>query len=168
MDKPNLIVTYDPTHHTRAKAEVEELLSSHRVKFMESGFEGLFLAHVDGDSKEIVKALVQLCVDEPFRFKYTYRWIPVEHWVPLADADAEIAKMNSRIGASESWKLDIGKRGYEGGMTELIERFAKNIDRPKVDLKNAQKIVKIEIVGDHAGVALLDRSELLNVQKAQK
>ena len=59
----------------------------------------------------------------------------------------------------------FSKRHYDVKWLYLIMKLTENINHPKVDLKNPQKIVKVEIVGDHAGIALLDKSELLDIPK---
>lgn len=165
---PNLIVTYDPTHAGKSQEEVKELLQGHGgADFLESGFEGVFLLHTREDAKNIVKGLVETAKEEPYKFKYTFRWIPVDKWCSskIADMARVMKEMDSKIDEDKSWKLDIGKRGYEGDTMELITKLTEHIDKPKVDLKNPDKIVKVEIVGDRAGIALLDADEYLNVAK---
>ena len=44
-------------------------------------------------------------------------------------------------------------------------KLTENIEKPNVDLKNPEKIVKVEIIGEHAGISLLYPDEILDVQK---
>jgi len=37
------------------------------------------------------------------------------------------------------------------------------VDRQKIDLKKPKKIIKVEIIGTHAGISLLESGELLTV-----
>lgn len=163
----NLVVTYDPTHATRARAEVEELLGDSSPKFMESEFEGVFLLRVNGDAKKIVSKLTQTCQEEPYKFKYTHKWVPVEKWCPtnMQDMGRLVGEMNEKIGMTESWKMELGKRGHDFDTVDLIMKLTEHVSRPKVDLKNPQKIIKVEIIGDRTGVSLLGRDEYLNVTK---
>jgi tRNA(Ser,Leu) C12 N-acetylase TAN1 len=46
---------------------------------------------------------------------------------------------------------------------KLILKLTEVIDRPKVDLQNPDKIIKVEVIGNKAGLALLGKDELLNV-----
>ncbi len=164
----NLIVTYDPTHAGKAQEEIKDLLEQFGgAQFMESGFEGICLLHTKQDSKKIVRALTDTCREEPYKFKYTSRWIPIEAWCKstMEEMTKAIKKVDERMKNDQSWKIDIGKRGYEGDTMDLVVKLTEHIDKPKVDLKNPDKIVKVEIVGDKAGVSLIDAGEYLNVAR---
>lgn len=164
----NLIVTYDPTHAGKSQEEVKELLEEHGgAEFLESGFEGVFLLHTKTDPKKIVKKLSDACKEEPYKFKHTFRWIPVDRWCDskLDEMSKAMKDIDAKIGEHESWKLDLGKRGYEGDTMGLIMKLTEHINKPNVNLKSPDKIVKVEIVGDRAGIALLNADEYLNIAK---
>ncbi len=160
----NLIVTFDPSHAGKAKEEVISALedAGEKAVFFESDVQGLFLLKAK-NPKELVKNLRA----GAGRLEYTFHWIPVEKWCS-SDLDAlaeEMKKINARIDPKESWKIDIGKRCYGARTTDLIIKLTENIDKPRVDLKNPDKIVKVEIIGDKAAIALLDKGEILDVPK---
>ena len=166
MAEANLVVTYDPAHAGKAREEVNAMLDSLKAKaeFLESDIEGLFLLSVS-NPKEITKKLNTK--DNASRFSYTFHWVPIDKWVSSKPEDmAKVMKeIDAKMNAQESWKMDLTKRRYEGDTPKLIMKLTENINKPKVDLKNPQKIVKVEIIGKKAGIALLDRSELLDVPK---
>ncbi|MBI4018083.1 MAG: THUMP domain-containing protein [Candidatus Aenigmarchaeota archaeon] len=167
--KANLLVTYEPAHRSRAMQEVRLLLEEidEKAEFEESDSEGVFLLSVS-DSKHVVRRLAGLCNDDPEKFKYTQRWVPLEKWVSsdVEQIATALAEMNDRIDDGEKWKMDLAKRGYDSlSTTELIKRLTESIDKPKVDLKNPDKIVKVEILGSKAAIALLNSGELLEVAK---
>lgn len=167
----NLIVTYEPTHAGKAGEEVKEMLSEMGgCEFLDSKFEGVFLLRTKQDSKKIVAKLFELCKEEPYKFKYTFRWIPIEKWSKsdMSDMTKVVKEMESQIKPEESWKMDLGKRGYEGDTMKIVIKLTDSINRPKVDLKNPQKIVKVEIIGDRAGFSLLSPDECLNVAKMKE
>ncbi len=160
----NLIVTFDPSHAGKAKEEIVSALEEDGEKavFLESGVSGLFLLKTKNP-----KGLVKNLRAGINRFEYTFHWIPVEKWCS-SDLDAlaeEMKEMDARIDPKESWKIDISKRCYEARTTDLINKLTENINKPKVDLKNPDKIVKVEIIGDRAAITLLDKSEILDVPK---
>ncbi len=164
---PNLIITYDPNHTNKSREEVKELLEdAGEIKFFDSEFEGVFLVHVK-DPKAIIRNLAQKIEDEPYKFKYTFRWTPVDMWCSTKQEDMIMAvkALNSKIARQESWKMEIGKRGYEGSTMDLLTTLAEHIDKPKIDLKTPQKIVKIEIVGDRAAISLINPNEHLNASR---
>ena len=166
----NLIVTYDPTHAGKANEEVKELLEEFGgAEFLESGFEGVFLLRTKQDAKKITRRLTEISREEPYKFRCTFRWIPVDKWCnsKLADMANAMKEIDSRIGEHESWKMDLGKRGYEGATMELVMKLTENINKPNVNLKNPDKIVKVEIIGDRAGIALLTADEYLNIAKSR-
>ena len=164
----NLIVTYDPTHAGKATEEIKELIEGFGgAEFLESGFEGVSLLHTKQSPKKIVKSLSETCKDEPYKFKYTFRWIPVDKWCnsKITDMVSAMDEIDKKIGEHESWKMDVGKRGYEGDTMELIMKLTESINKPHVNLKNPDKIIKVEIVGDRTGISLLDKDEYLNIAK---
>lgn len=167
----NLIVTYEPTHKSKAGEEVKILLEDMGgCEFLDSKNDGIFLIHTKQDAKKTVSKLHSICREEPYKFRYTFRWIPVEKWSSSSTADMEkaVKQMEASIKPEESWKMDLGKRGYEGDTLKLITHLTEQINRPKVDLKSPQKIVKIEIIGDRAGFSLLNANEYLNVAKMKE
>ena len=47
--------------------------------------------------------------------------------------------------------------------TELIMKLTEVVDKPKVDLDNPQKIIAVQIIGKKAGLALLNKDEILSL-----
>jgi len=80
----------------------------------------------------------------------------------------EMKKIDARLDAEKSWKLDLGKRNYKADTMELIMKLTDNINKPKVDLKNPDQIIKIEILGENAGISLLMSDEYLDTHKMKK
>lgn len=160
----NLIVTFNPSHAGKAKEEIVSALedAGEKAVFLDSGVSGLFLLKAK-NPKELVKNLRA----GTGRLEFTFHWIPVEKWCS-SDPDTlseEMKKIDARIDPKESWKIDIGKRCYEARTTDLIIKLTENINKPRVDLKTPDKIVKVEIIGEKAAIALLDKDEILDAPK---
>ena len=69
-----------------------------------------------------------------------------------------------KIGENEKWKMDLEKRHYHKlEYEELIVKLTDVVDRRKIDLKKPKKIIKVEIIGNNAGISLLEPGELLAV-----
>jgi tRNA acetyltransferase TAN1 len=166
----NLLVTYEPAHAGKAEEEAKSLLKTAGTEatFLESDVEGLFLVHTKKDPKEVVKHLVKECKNQPARFQYTFHWVPIEKW-SSSDIEAMghvMSEFDKKIDPSKKWKLDLEKRKYDKHRTiDLIIKLTDHINKPNVDLKNPDLIVKVEIIGDRAGLSLLKADELLNVPK---
>ncbi len=169
MRDANLLVTYDPAHGGKAREEAQALLESvgEKAEFLESEISGVFLLRTSKNPKELTRELRDVVEEEPEKYKYTFHWVPIDRWVKsdMDDMTRAMKDIDAKMSDEDSWKLDLGKRQYEGRSTDLITKLTENINHPKVDLKNPQKIVKVEIIGDHAGIALLDRNELLDIPK---
>ncbi|NIP66631.1 hypothetical protein GWN63_00825 [Candidatus Bathyarchaeota archaeon] len=169
MEEANLLVTFDPENRFEARYEVEEMLKEvgeEDPNFLCSRVHGLFQLHVDMDPKEIAKKLDSLCREDPSRFWYTYHWIPVEKWCSstIEEMSRIVKEFAGRIQPEERWRMRIDKRLYEKYHTqELIEELTKHVDRPKVDLENPNKTIRIEIIGERAGLSLLKPREHFSV-----
>jgi tRNA(Ser,Leu) C12 N-acetylase TAN1 len=73
---------------------------------------------------------------------------------------------NNKINPAKSWKLDIVKRHLDNAsITDMVLKLTEYIDKPKVDLKNAELVIRIEILGERAACSLLSADELLDTQK---
>lgn len=161
MAEANLLVTFDPVHKESAKAEIEALLkeAGQEVK-VEKIEEGLAEITVK-DARKTVKALAGI---DSKKFQYTFYWWPVDTWCKseIEDMQKCIKKLQEGIKKEERWKMDLAKRKTTKEYPkDIIIKLTEVVDKPNVDLKNPDKIVKIEIVGDKAAVSLLSKDELL-------
>jgi len=171
MVEANLIVSYDPSHAGSAKEEVKNVLKEvkHDFKHLKSNIDGLFNLKVK-DAKKTVKNLGKLCGKKPEFFEKTFNWIPIDKWCKstVKDMQKVVKKMEKDIKKTEKWKMELNKRHYKKGDTvQLILKLTEVVDKPKVDLKKPQKIIKVEIAGNKAGLSLLKADELLNTIKAK-
>jgi len=167
MANANLLVTHDPNHAGLAKEEIIAVLKQLKVepKFLKSEIEGLFQITIK-EPKEAVKKLVGICKKNPSMFRTTFHWVPVDNWCKstIEDMQKTIKGLVKDIKEKDKWKMDIAKRCYEKyHTTELIIKLTDVVDRPKVDLKNPDKIIKVDIIGKDAGISLLNKDELLNI-----
>ncbi len=162
----NLLVTFDPTHKGKAEEEVKALLKEvgEDADFKDSPVDGLFLLKTKKDSKEVAKALGK---GDTSRFENTFHWVPIEKWckAEINEIAKAMKEIDAKMDPEESWKMDLNKRSLEGKTTDLIIKLTENIDKPKVDLKDPQKIIKVEVVGKEAGISLLSPDETVDVPK---
>lgn len=172
MVKANLIVSYDPSHIGSAKEEVENVLKEvkHSFKHLKQDVDGLFNLGVK-DARKTVKSLSQLCKKKPEFFEKTFHWVPIDKWCKSTVVDMQkiVKKIEKDIKKTEKWKMELNKRHYKkgGDTVELIIKLTDVVDKPNVDLKKPQKIIKVEIIGNKAGLSLLKADELLNTLKTK-
>jgi len=171
--EPNLLITFDPEDRRGAHEEVASLLAEvgePGPEFLRSGIEGVFMLKTTTNPKEISKKMRAVCKRTPSKFWYTYRWIPIERGCTagIEEMEAIVKELAERIGPTESWLMAIHKRDSPHQAAELIDRLARRVDRPKVDLRHPQKTIQIEIVRDWAGLSLLRPEELFSVREAKE
>ena len=167
MVKANLLVTHDPNHAGLAKEEIIAVLKQLKTEpeFLKSEIEGLFQITLK-EPKSVVKKLIAICKKNPSMFRTTFHWVPVDNWCKstIEDMQKTIKSLVKDIKEKDKWKMDITKRCYEKyHITELIMKLTDVVDRQKVDLKNPDKIIRFDIIGNDAGISLLNKDEILNI-----
>lgn len=165
----NLIVTFEPAHRGSAEGEIKAILESigETVEIVET-HEGLFVLNVN-NPKDVVKSIKNICLKEPDKFQYTYRWIPVEKWVSLDIEEMQnvIKEFVPQIGEEERWKMEFEKRNWNVDFKETIIKLTDPVDRKHVDLTNPEKIISVQVVGNKAGISLLTSDEYFSVSKTK-
>ena len=165
MVEANLLVTHDPSHEGSAREAIEKALKAvkQKAKFLKSDVDGVFRLRV-GNAKKTVKSLNKLKKKKGM-FEHTFHWIPIDKWVAtnVKAMQKEIKKLQKGIKKNEKWKMDLQKRHFEMSQTELILKLTEVVDRQKVDLENPQKIIEVQIIGKKAGLALLNKDEILSL-----
>jgi tRNA acetyltransferase TAN1 len=167
MADANLLITYDPAHSGKAEDEAKTLLKSvgEDAKFLKSDVEGVFLMRTKKDPKTIARELHKSGKANPSQFGYTYHWTPIDEWVKtdLTTIGKALKAFDKKMDPAKSWKLDLVKRHFDKlSTTDLILKLTENIEQQKVDLKNPQVILKVEILGKKTGLAMLDADEIVD------
>jgi tRNA acetyltransferase TAN1 len=130
---------------------------------------GLIVAKTSLSPFEAVEKLRKLLAERPEEFRYTLKIIPIQK-VVKTDLD-EIKKVSKelsvQIGLDEKFRVSIEKRHSEIDRMEVVKAAAEEIDR-KVDLKNPDKILLIEILGNLTGVSVVKENDVLSVVKEKK
>lgn len=173
MDKPNLLVTHDMRSIKESREEVLRALSrvgEEKTQLLKSEARGILLIVTSLNPREITRKLTQLCKEAPENFWYTYNYVPIDVWVSseLEEIEENVKKLAENIKKNETWRITINKRFYDKYHTqEIIEALAKHVNGGKVDLKNPQKTIQIEIIGKQAGISLLEPGDIFSVSKTR-
>jgi tRNA acetyltransferase TAN1 len=173
MEGSNILVTFHVNEKERAKHEAINLLESvgQIVQFIEpTSVEGVYALRIGEQPRRAIAALRSLCKNEPGAFVFTYHWVPIECWVSsdeacMADKVRELAE---GINPQDRWKMHLHKRHCDINYESLIIRLTDPINKGTVDLKHPNKILVVEILGDRAGMALVNREEVLDVNEVRK
>ena len=168
----NLLVTCPKGQESAACSKVWFLLGEIGDKDSKvdySGVRGVVIAQTTLDPHEVIKKLRELLRSRPEEFMYTKRYIPIDVVVPtkLEELEKVGAELEPRIAPEEKFRITVEKRYSDIGTMDVINAVAKHINR-KVDLKNPDKIVLVEIIGGLTGVSVITPDEILSVDKERQ
>jgi tRNA acetyltransferase TAN1 len=110
-----------------------------------------------------------LVAENPDVIKYVLKLRPVDLWTTpeLEDLKIAVSSLKEQIGPGERWGMEVELRRFTAlHKMEIIEPVAELIDE-KVDLRNPQNIVRIEILGNAAAVSVVKPDEVFSLHKAR-
>lgn len=100
--------------------------------------------------------LVDMLKEEPWRFKYILRVLPIEK-VAQAELDIicrSIREISARIKPLQTFRITVEKRHNSINSNCLIRGIASEIDR-KVNLSNPDWIILVEVIKNVAGLSII-------------
>jgi len=170
--KFNLIVTTPRGQENLAAIELEDLLKSFGDDSPEvsiTNVAGLLTAKTSLDPLDVIEKVRKIMNEEPWRIGNLMRFIPVEEVVEsnIKNISEAVEKLSSKIPEDASFRITIEKRHTSLSSSEIIESAAKKINR-KVDLKNPDWVVLIEIIGAFTGVSVIKPDQILSVAKLKR
>jgi len=168
----NLIVTTARGQENLAVIELEDLLKSFGDESPEvsiTSVAGLLTAKTSLDPFQIVERVRKIMEEEPWRIGSLMRIIPVEEVVNsnIDEIAKAVEKLASKIPEDQSFRITIEKRHTSLSSSEIIETAAKNVNR-RVDLKNPDWIILIEIIGAYTGISVLKPDQVLSLARLRK
>jgi len=128
---------------------------------------GLLLVRTKLDPFDASKKLGEIARERPWDVRYTLKLTPI---IAVTSDDKEEIKRVAvqlaleRIREDESFRITINKRASSISRKDLINDIAKDINR-RVDLKNPDKVLQIEIVGRDVGITVLRPSDVISIVK---
>jgi tRNA acetyltransferase TAN1 len=173
MGELNLLVSSSPRVAGRARREIVTRLRALGDEAPDLGLmltRGIRAVGTSLDPRQVVAELRALCVRSPGRFRFTWRWVPVDLWT---DADLEsmkqgVARLRGKIQPGETWRLTLEKRTSAGvAARETIVALAALIDA-RVDLSHPDRILLVAVFADRVALAVLAPSEVFSVVKARE
>ena len=165
----NLLATTSRGNEDQACSELWYLLGEigdSAVNVDKTGVSGLIAAKTSFDPFEVIGKLRSILHERPYEFRYLLRVIPIEKVVrtDLNEIQRAATDLSLKIGKEESFRITIEKRFTEMSTNEIIEAAAANIER-KVDLKNPDKILLIEVIGGFTGLSVIKPEDILSIVK---
>ncbi|MCD6536082.1 MAG: THUMP domain-containing protein [Thaumarchaeota archaeon] len=172
MRKFNLIVTTPRGQENLAAIELEDLLRSlgdESPQVSLTSVAGLITARTNLDPFEVINKVREIIKEEPWRIGNLMRLIPIEEVVKsnLEEISQVVEKLSSKIPEDATFRITIEKRHTSLSSSEIIEMAAKKVNR-KVNLKNPDWIILIEVVGAFTGISVIKPDQILSIAKLQR
>ena len=172
MRKFNLIVTTPRGQENLAAIELEDLLRSlgdESPQVSLTSVAGLITARTNLNPFEVINKVREIIKEEPWRIGNLMRLIPIEEVVEsnLEEISQVVEKFSSKIPEDATFRITIEKRHTSLSSSEIIEMAAKKVNR-KVNLKNPDWIILIEVVGAFTGISVIKPDQILSIAKLQK
>ncbi len=168
----NLIVTC--ARHLESET-VEELsgiledLGDSEAKITITEMSGILTAKTNLEPVDVVKKIKEMLLDEPWSIRYSLRIIPIQKITEskIEEIEKTVSEMANQISEDETYRISIEKRNSNISSQELITKIANKI-KNKVSLEYPDKIVLIEILGNICGVSILQKSDILSIEKTKR
>jgi tRNA acetyltransferase TAN1 len=168
----NVIVSCPWGGYAKARTEIAKILAhigDNQPKVKVTLARGIIGVKTSVKPRRVIQALHALFEKDPSVVQHALKWVPIDLWT---DSDIEsikkgIATLSGNIEPTETWRMTVEMRRYTAMQKiDLIREAAELIDQ-KVDLENPDKIVRIDIIGGHAGISVLEPEEIFSVVKAR-
>jgi tRNA acetyltransferase TAN1 len=118
-------------------------------------------------SREVIKKIRDAYKKDPLQINFAIKWVPADNWCrsDLNEMKKLIKKIKIKIKKGEKWGMEVEKRRYtQYHADEIIKELAKGI-KEKVDLEHPDKILRIDIIGENAGISVLRPEEIFSTRK---
>ncbi len=168
----NLIITCARHLEPETQEEITRILGElgdPEPEITISSMSGILTAKTKLDPVKVVKKILELILDEPWVVRYCLRIIPIHRVTETKIEEIEeiISELVELIPEGDSYRISIEKRNSDISSQELITKIANKI-KNKVSLENPDKIVQIEILGSKTGISILEKSDILSVEKTKR
>lgn len=168
----NLIVTCARHQELDAQEELSKFLNEFgdsEPSITITEMSGILVADTKLDPIKTVREIKEKLLDEPWSVRYCLRIIPIqeESQSDIEKIEDAISKLSEKIQKDESYRILIEKRNSDISSQELITKVAKRF-KNKVSLEYPDKIILIEILGNKAGVSILEKSDILSIEKTKR
>ena len=133
-----------------------ELLGDHQPDVEITDINGIVVAYTNLGLFQVIDSLRRLVKNEPWQVRYILRLIPIELMVHanLEDIGNAVKSLTPKMYPQDTFRITVEKRHTILSPADIIATLASKIDN-KVQLKNPDWIVLVEIIGAFAGVSIL-------------
>jgi len=169
----NLLVSCPWGWYGNAKAEIMRILAENgdkQPKVQMTLARGIIGVKTALNPRSVVQFLRTLFEKDRSAIQYTLKWVPIDLWTnsDIESMKAGVTRLRNGIQPNETWRMSVETRRYTAlHKIEIIREAADLIDQ-RVDLENPDKIVRIDILGNQAGISVLKPDEIFSAMKIQQ
>ena len=130
---------------------------------------GILTAKTKLDPVMVVNKIREMILDEPWSIRYCLRIIPIQKVIEtkIEEIEKAVSEVADSIQDGDTYRISIEKRNSNLSSQELITKIADKI-KNKVSLENPDKIVQLEILGNKTGISILEKTDILSVEKTKR
>jgi tRNA acetyltransferase TAN1 len=160
----NLLVSCSWRGHGPARGEVQRLLArlgDPRASVKRTLARGILGVRTSLDARQVIARLRTLHAADPLTFQHTCTWVPIDLWT-TSEIDAmreAVLRLRDRIAPDHTWRMTVEKRRYTRHHRIDIIRTLAELVPGRVDLEHPDRILRIDILGNYAGLAVLTAEE---------
>ncbi|MFQ6125343.1 MAG: THUMP domain-containing protein [Candidatus Heimdallarchaeota archaeon] len=131
---------------------------------------GLVFIIVDADPRRIIGCLREFLRKNLDELRYCLKFIPLQDWckTDLNLICMKVTEKSNEISNADRWCIVLNKRYNSLKRDDIIKQVALRIPHGKVDLKNPNKIIQIEIVGKNTGISILQPDQIISIEKLRR
>jgi tRNA acetyltransferase TAN1 len=166
----NLLVSCPWGWYGKAKAEIARILAENgdrQPRVQMTLARGIIGVKTSLTPRSVVQLLRTLFQKDPSAMQCTLKWVPIDLWTnsDIESIKGGVTALRNGIGSNETWRMTVETRRYTAlHKIDIIKEVAELIDQ-RVDLESPDKIVRIEILGNQAGISVLRPNEIFSVMK---
>ena len=172
LKKFNLLISTSRRNERNACSELWYLLGGigdKTAKIDITNISGLIVAYTSLNPVEVVDEFRILIRDKPWEFRYILKAVPINRIITTSIENIKQTALNiaEEISNSEEYRITIRKRNTDLSSINLIEIIASEINK-KVNLKNPDLVLLIEIIGDITGISLIKPTSILSIERTKR
>lgn len=166
----NLLVSYRFNEFQQAREEVLRLLAEMGDKdpvVQKTDVKGIIGVRTFISSREVISRVREFFHQDTQKVQHAVKWVPVDLW---SDSELEtmvetVRKVKGQIDENETWAMDLEKRKYPAHhVYQIVTRLAEPFTQ-KVDLKKPDKYLRVDIIGEQAGISVLKPEEIFSIAR---
>ncbi|MCS7364973.1 MAG: THUMP domain-containing protein [archaeon GB-1867-035] len=141
-------------------------IGDEKAIYEKTGIPGLIIVKSSLNPFEAVRRLREMAEERPWEFRYVLKVTPIEIVVStdIKEIKEAVTKLKDKISPQETFRVTVNKRATTLSSMEIIEAAASVINR-KVNLKNPDKIIQIEVLGQVTGISIIEPQDILSITK---